>query len=112
MERNYYNSIMFYQTTLRNVALFTSISIAALGYSRVYVGKSKIHTYGLLFVGLFFNIIAFIINLYLFMDMTRFIKNKKHEIDNKLLSKWLFIPQIILVLQVLLFIFGILTFFV
>jgi hypothetical protein len=103
---------MFYQTTLRNVALFTSISFAAFGYSRVFVGKSKIHRYGLLSVGLVFNIIAFIINLYLLMDMTGFIKKKKKEIDDKLLSKWLIIPKIILVLQILLFIFGILTVFV
>lgn len=110
MDRNYHNSIMFYQTTLRNVALFTSISFASLGYSRLYIGKSKIHRYGLTFVGLFFNVIAFIINLYLLMDLYDFLKDR--DKDNKLLLKWLIIPQIILVLQILLFIFGILTFFI
>ena len=77
MNRNYRDSIMFYQTTLRNVALFTSISFGALGYSRVYVGKSKLHRYGLAIVGLVFNMIAFIINLYLLMDMYTFMNNQK-----------------------------------
>ena len=33
--------LMFYQTSLRNVGLFTSISLALLGYSRFYRGKNK-----------------------------------------------------------------------
>ena len=43
MDDNYKNLIMFYQTTLRNVGLFTSISFGALGYSRFHRGKSQLY---------------------------------------------------------------------
>ena len=35
--------IMYYQTSIRNVALTTAVSFAALGYSRFYRGKSKLY---------------------------------------------------------------------
>ena len=34
--------LMFYHTSIRNIALFTSVSFAALGYSRFYRGKDKL----------------------------------------------------------------------
>ncbi len=39
--------LMYYQTTIRNVALTTTVSFAALGYSRFYRSKSSIYASGL-----------------------------------------------------------------
>ena len=39
--------VMYYQTTIRNVALMTAVSFAALGYSRFYRGASKTYSVGL-----------------------------------------------------------------
>ena len=44
--------LMYYQTTIRNVALTTAVSFAALGYSRFYRGKSTIYASGLVLVSL------------------------------------------------------------
>ena len=40
--------LMFYQTSLRNVGLYTSISFALLASSRFYRGKNKM--YNVLFI--------------------------------------------------------------
>ena len=42
--------LMFYQTTLRNVGLYTTISFAALGYSRFYRDKSILYSSGLVVI--------------------------------------------------------------
>lgn len=40
--------LMYYHTTLRNVGLYTSVSLALLGYSRFYRGK--IYLYNISFI--------------------------------------------------------------
>ena len=57
---------MFYQTTIRNVALTTAVSFAALGYSRFYRDKSLIYTAGMTLVSLLILIISFRLNFYLY----------------------------------------------
>ena len=42
--------LMYYQTSIRNVALTTAVSFAALGYSRFYRDKSLLYTNGMVFV--------------------------------------------------------------
>lgn len=107
MDDTHKNIIMFYQTTLRNVGLYTSISFGALGYSRYYRGKSQSYNIGLIIVGLMFNLIAFIINYYLLDDMKSLLHAyKKNHDGSESLNKWMLIPQVVFTLQLSLFLFG------
>ena len=58
--------LMYYQTTIRNVALTTAVSFAALGYSRFYRSKSTIYASGLVLVSLLIISASCIININLY----------------------------------------------
>ena len=78
--------LMFYQTTLRNVGLYTTISFAALGYSRFYRDKS-------------------ILNLLLMKTIETYYHEKKYiEIQN-----WDFICKIVIFLHAILLFFAFYT---
>ena len=112
MDDTHKNIIMFYHTTLRNVGLYTSISFGALGYSRYYRGKSQSYNIGLIIIGLMFNLIAFIINYYFLDDMKSLLHAYKENPDaSESLDKWMLIPQVVIVLQISLFLFGTYTLF-
>lgn len=55
--------LMFQQTTIRNVALTTAVSFAALGYSRFYRGKSLLYSGGLVFVSILLVLISLTLNV-------------------------------------------------
>ena len=80
---SYKDLIMYYQTSIRNVALTTAVSFAALGYSRFYRGKSKMYTSGMVFVSLLIICASFILNYYLYNSIQKY-KNlpKTKEISN------------------------------
>jgi|TARA_B110000003_G_scaffold126807_1_gene128852 hypothetical protein len=84
--------LMFYQTSLRNVGLYTSISFGLLASSRFYREKNKI--YNILFIVLSLLVLLCSITLckYLLDDL-KIMKKNLHEI--KYLNKWETIPQII-----------------
>lgn len=63
--------LMFYHTTLRNVGLFTSLSFAALGYSRFYRGKSKMYNVALIIFSIVILWIAIYLTKYLIEDFER-----------------------------------------
>ena len=44
--------MMYFQTSIRNVALTTTVSFAALGYSRFYRGKNQLYVSGMVLVSL------------------------------------------------------------
>ena len=67
---------MFYQTTLRNVGLYTTISFAALGYSRFYRDKSILYSSGLVVISIAFLAIAFILNLLLMKTIETYYHEK------------------------------------
>ena len=79
--------LMYYQTTIRNVALTTAVSFAALGYSRFYRGKSTMYASGLVLVSLLIISTSYIININLY---NLIINHNKNDISltsaNNLLS--------------------------
>ena len=80
---SYKDLLMYYNTTIRNVALTTAVSFAALGYSRFYRGKSKIYSTGLVVVSLMLLICSSIINYLLFNDIEKYKNLEKYkEINN------------------------------
>lgn len=80
---SYKDLIMYYQTSIRNVALTTAVSFAALGYSRFYRGKSKMYTSGMVFVSLLIIVASFILNYHLYNSIQKY-KNlpKTKQINN------------------------------
>jgi len=69
---SYRDLIMYYQTSIRNVALTTAVSFAALGYSRFYRGKSKMYTSGMVFVSLLIIVASFILNYHLYNSIQKY----------------------------------------
>ena len=61
--------LMYYHSSLRNVGLFTSVSLALLGYSRFYRGKIKTYNIAFIIISLLFLICALVIY---FVYYTRF----------------------------------------
>jgi len=81
---SYRDLIMYYQTSIRNVALTTAVSFAALGYSRFYRGKSKMYTSGMVFVSLLIVVASFILNYHLYNSIQKY----KDLTKTKQISNW------------------------
>jgi carbon starvation protein CstA len=97
---SYKDLIMYYQTSIRNVALITTLSFAALVYSRFYRGKSKIYSVGMVFVSILIIITSFILNYHLYNSIQKY-KNlqKTKQISNlELVNILFFIAHIIIIL--------------
>lgn len=90
--------LMYYHTALRNVGMFTTVSFAALGYSRVYRGKIHIYNIYLIFASIIFMIVSLTLNWYLIQDYEYFLQNLKSP--PIIASKWSFIPRIVFVFNI------------
>ena len=99
--------IMYYQTSIRNVALTTAVSFAALGYSRFYRGKSKLYVSGMVLVSLLLLSCSFLLNLFLYDDIQKYINNPKY----KTIEKWSNINKVFMVIHAFTIFFVIYTFY-
>ena len=97
--------ILFYHSALRNVGLYTSVSLALLGYSRFYRGKD--YGYNIAFIVLSLAILtcAIMICTYLSSD----IKTMTQGMDLLYLDKWINLPTYILFVTYLVGLFGVFT---
>lgn len=96
--------IMFYQSTLRNVGLFTSISLAMLGYSRFYRGKNRFYYVSFMVISLTLLMVASYIARLLVLDMDEVRTN-----DMMLIKKWIPIPYCVMGINSVVGIFGLYT---
>ena len=103
----YKDLMMYYQTSIRNVALTTAVSFAALGYSRFYRGKSKIYVGGMVMVSLLLLSCSFLLNLFLYDDIQKYINNPKY----KAIEKWSNINKVFMVIHTFTIYFAIYTFY-
>ena len=103
----YKDLMMYYQTSIRNVALTTAVSFAALGYSRFYRGKNQLYVSGMVLVSLLILSCSFLLNLFLYDDIQKYINNPKY---NKLFNKWLIINILFMFIHFLTLFFIIYTF--
>tara|TARA_B100001059_G_C17734255_1_gene527928 strand:+ start:457 stop:804 length:348 start_codon:yes stop_codon:yes gene_type:complete len=99
--------LMFYQTSLRNVGLYTSVSLALLGYSRFYRGKNNSYNVAFIALSLAILLCAILICTYLIQDL----EHMSQEIDTIYLNKWLHLPKYILFVDCLVGAFGVFTLF-
>jgi hypothetical protein len=99
--------IMYYQTSIRNVALTTAVSFAALGYSRFFRGKSKLYVSGMVLVSLLLLTCSFLLNLFLYDDIQKYITNPKY----KAIEKWSNINKVFFIIHTFTIFFAIYTFY-
>jgi hypothetical protein len=104
MEPNY-SMYSAYHTTLRNIGLFTSVSLAVLSGSRNY-DNNNIERYLLLLFSLIFLILSISINIFLLYDL-KYYFHLKNE-----LKKWILLSQFTLFFNILFFIYIFHLFFI
>ena len=105
-----YRILQLYHTSMRNVGLYTSISFAALGYSRYHRGKTFFLNVLLIFVSMVFTTVALIICYYLIKDLTYF--SDKDDISHDLVSKWNLLTHIMLYTNIVLLFASLYIFYV
>ena len=84
-----FKSLTLFHTTLRNIGLFTSVSLALLGYSRYYRDKGN-KLYNIAFV--LISIFCLMISMSILHNMEKTNKIKLHNLNNedkKVLNEWL-----------------------
>ena len=84
--------MMYFQTSIRNVGLYTSISFAALGYSRFYREKNAFYNIYLIIFSIIFTVISIIMCSYLIQDVEKFQEN----LQSQDIKKWIQLPKIII----------------
>lgn len=65
--------MMYYHSSFRNVGLFTTLSLGALGYSRYYRGKIYYYNIVLILVSFILLSISVLFNLHLYTDIQDYV---------------------------------------
>ena len=102
---SYKDLIMYFQTTIRNVALTTAVAFAALGYSRFYRGVSKLYSVGLSFVSFLIIICSCLLNVFLYNSLQEYVNIDEY----KQINKWIYVNVIFMFLHSIIIILGIYT---
>lgn len=105
--QSYKDLLMYYNTTIRNVALITAVSFAALGYSRYYNGKIKLYACGMVFVSFLLLMCSATINFLLFSDIEKYKNLEKY----KEINKWRNINIMFFIIHFITIIFALYTLF-
>jgi len=92
MELPFKDTLIFYQTGLRNVGLYTSISLALLGSSRFYRGKgNSVYNISFLIISVVALLLAISLLQNLISNITMFRKTLKSE-EQTIIDEWMKIP--------------------
>jgi hypothetical protein len=75
---------MYFHTALRNVGLYTSLSFAALAYSRVHRGNTPIYDMILITISMTFLLLSFIVNYVLNKDIKQHLEQSEESEKEKL----------------------------
>lgn len=81
--------MMYFQTTLRNAGLFTTVSFAALGYSRHYRGIDKLFNITLIVASMLFMCVTIYLSKYLIDDIDVW----KNDIETHNIDKYMILPK-------------------
>ena len=84
--------LMYFHTALRNAGLFTTVSFAALGYSRYYRGKDSIFNVALILASMVFMVVTIYLTRYMILDMAVWQK----EVESTKIDKYLIMPKMVL----------------
>ena len=100
--------LMYFHTALRNVGLYTSVSLAMLGYSRFYRGKNKIYNLSFIIISLLFLLFSMMLCFYI-IKTVNFMKHRLSEKDYVGIAHLDRIPRFVLTTNTVVFIFGLFT---
>lgn len=90
MELTFKDTLMFYQTSLRNVGLYTSISLGLLGVSRFYRGKGDfVYNTSFILLSMATLFLAISILRFLIRHVSVFRENLNDEKQKTMVSEWL-----------------------
>ena len=82
--------LSYYHSALRNIGLYTSLSFAALVYSRYHRNKNFTINILMIFISIFFTLLSLYITFFLRKDLETIHENEGLEA----LKKWLLLPHI------------------
>ena len=105
--------LMYYHTTLRNVGLYTSVSLALLGYSRFYRGRIFFYNVSFILLSLCLLILT-IYKTQLFVNtlkvqLTELQQHDENYQDKYGLEDLLVVPQTMVIMNSIVLIFGVYT---
>jgi len=103
-----YKMYQYFQTTTRNIGLYTSVSFAALAYSRAHRGKDNMVNILLICTSIVFTCIALLITNYLLDDINKFTSSTSDYDDIK---KWELIPNLLNITNIILLLVTFYTLF-
>ena len=107
LELNERDFLMYFQTTIRNLALYLSVSLAILGVSRAYRGKNRIYNVSFIVLSIIILLISIYNNYYLLITLE---KMKKNIGTNKYnIVEIINIPKMFLLLNITLGMFSFFT---
>lgn len=110
MELTFKDTLMFYQTSLRNVGLYTSISLALLGVSRFYRGKGdSIYNIAFILVSMATLMLAFSILRNLNSQISVIRDGLKDDNQQKIVDDWLMISTSLQFVLVIISLFSVYT---
>ena len=99
--------LMYFHTSVRNLGLYLSLSLAILGVSRAYRGKIRMYNVAFILLCLFVLSVSIYKNYYLIKTLN---KMKKEIGENKYhTTEIIVVPKMMLVLNLIVYIFSILT---
>ena len=85
--------LIYFQTSLMNIGMYTSLSFAALGYPRFYRNKDALYNIYLIIFSIIFIILSLTISMNLIWDINKFQKTQK----SSTIKKWIYLPKTIIV---------------
>lgn len=105
--------LMYYHTTLRNVGLYTSVSLALLGYSRFYRGRIFFYNVSFILLSLCLLILT-IYKTQLFVNtlkvqLTELQQHDENYQDKYGLEDLLVVPQTMVIMNSIVLTFGVYT---
>jgi hypothetical protein len=98
-----YDLLSYFQSTLRTMGVYITISFAALVYSRFYRqgdNKSRLHNIAMILMSGVFNVVVHLIGTYLLDDikiiMSEKLDENGHEHGYEFIEKWLTIVKLLI----------------
>ena len=101
--------LMYYHSSMRNLGLFISVSMAILAVSRAYRGKIKLYNVGFIILTLLFLFIAGYINFYMILSLQKM--DKQIKTNDYHVRELMIVPSFIMMLICFVFVFCIFTLF-
>jgi hypothetical protein len=99
--------MMYYHTSFRNVGLFTTLSLGALGYSRYYRDKIQYYNIVLILISFILLLISVLFNLHLYTDIQDYV----NEYQDKEVERFIRINYIMAGVHIVLALLCIFTLF-